>query len=174
VPGAYYLGELTLDGSIYQNTGGVLEFRLNSATSHSSIQGVNLMTLKGTLRILLKEGYTPSLGDSFELWSCKTFSSSLPELELPDLPANLAWDTSQLFSSSGKISVTDANGLQLKSWDEVLAVQVVSINGLTVASLESKATEWEKNIRELNLSKGIYLIKLQSGRNSRIVKHYQP
>jgi hypothetical protein len=132
------------------------------------------MTLKGTLRILLKEGYTPSLGDSFELWSCNSFSSSIPELVLPELPANLAWDTSELFTGRGKLSVTDANGLRLNSWDEVLDIQVVNINGLTVASLKSKATEWGKDISELNLAKGIYLIKLQSGKSSRIVKHYQP
>ncbi|OQC04667.1 MAG: Autotransporter-associated beta strand repeat protein [Bacteroidetes bacterium ADurb.Bin090] len=174
MPGAYYVGELKVDGSIYQNPGGVLEFRLNSATSHSSIKGLNVMTLKGTLRILLKEGYTPSLGDSFELWSCTSFSSSIPELVLPELPANLAWDTSELFTGRGKLSVTDANGLQLNSWDEMLDIQVVNINGLTVASLESKATEWEKDVKELNLAKGIYLIKLQSGKSSRIVKHYQP
>jgi autotransporter-associated beta strand protein len=174
IPGAYYVGELKVDGSIYQNPGGVLEFRLNSATSHSSIKGLNVMTLKGTLRILLKEGYTPSLGDSFELWSCNSFSSSIPELVLPELPANLAWDTSELFTGRGKLSVTDANGLRLNSWDEVLDIQVVNINGLTVADLKSKATEWEKDIKELNLAKGIYLIKLQSGKSSRIVKHYQP
>jgi predicted GIY-YIG superfamily endonuclease len=56
----------------------------------------------------------------------------------------------------------------------VLDIQVVNINGLTVADLKSKATEWEKDIKELNLAKGIYLIKLQSGKSSRIVKHYQP
>lgn len=175
VPGAYYLGELILDGSIYQNQGGVLEFRLNSANSHSSISGIHTMSLKGSLRILLKEGYTPSLGDSFELWSCKSFlSTSIPELELPDLPAHLAWDTGELFTTKGKLSVTDANGLFITTWDEVLQIQIFHINGLPVERFTSKAHEWEDRINDLHLAKGIYLIKIESGNNKRVIKYYQP
>jgi hypothetical protein len=68
------------------------------------------LSLDGTLRISLINGFTPSLGNSFDLLDWGAKNGSFSSILLPGLPASLAWDTSQLYSN-GVLSVVGSNGL---------------------------------------------------------------
>jgi hypothetical protein len=47
-------------------------------------------------------------GDTVHLWKCNSFKSS-PDVKitLPDLPAGLYWDTSELLTNEGILKVTN-------------------------------------------------------------------
>ena len=87
IPGTLYIGSITMPSALNLQQGGVIEWRLNSAKSLTTLKDVKTMTLNGTLRVILKEGYTPALGDNFSLWTCSDVAAgSNPTLELPELP----------------------------------------------------------------------------------------
>ena len=63
-----------------------------------------MATLNGTLDVEFLAGYTPSIGDSYDILSGKT-TGSFVNLDLASLPPGMNWDTSALYSQ-GVITVT--------------------------------------------------------------------
>jgi lysophospholipase L1-like esterase len=67
----------------------------------------SLTLLQPTLTINLTNGFTPALGQTFQILSAGSISGTFGTLSLPTLPAGLAWSTTLLYSS-GIISVVSA------------------------------------------------------------------
>lgn len=92
----------------FSNMGGAstLEMELGGSTAGSSYDQLSIMgglTLSGTLKVTLINGFTPSAGQYFQLFDGST-SGSFSSLQLPSLPSGLFWHTSQLYSD-GLLSV---------------------------------------------------------------------
>lgn len=171
VTGYLNSGTLSAKTGIVQEEGGVLQFRLNGNASVVSLDNVTGMNLKGTIKVTLKSSYTPALNDSYNLWTAKSVNSqSAPIFDLPELPAGLAWDTSQLVSRSGLLKVTDASGLNLTSWDELIRVTLITTDGVVLETSECRANEVDAYIAQLRLNSGIYLLKMDSERGSSVKK----
>lgn len=169
-PGLNYIGRLAVASDIELQQGGVIEWRLNSKTSVVTITEVDDMVLNGTVRVILKEGFVPELGHSFELWNCKEVDAgSAPLLELPELPEGLAWNTTDLFTPAGILRVIDATGIRLESWDEEVRVTVVTLDGVQVESFECVYNQIEETMDATSLSQGIYLVKIE-GKNGSVVQ----
>ena len=62
-----------------------------------------LATLNGTLELTYLDGFSPSEGESFDLFNGKT-SGSFVQISLPALSNGLSWDTSSLYAN-GTVSV---------------------------------------------------------------------
>lgn len=60
------------------------------------------------LRVQFANGFTPAAGDRFQLLSFDSIVGEFASLTLPTLPAALAWNTDELYTS-GTISVRDAS-----------------------------------------------------------------
>ena len=134
----------------------------------ATIKNAKTLTLNGTLRVTLKDGYTPALGDNFSLWSCNAVADgSSPTLELPALPEGLVWDTSELLTTTGVIRVTDATGLRLTEWDERVRVTVFTLEGVAVASFESPYNQVEETLSATaSLPRGLYIVKMDGQNGS--------
>jgi len=98
------VGTLLIDTNLTLNTGSVWEVDLASASSFDKLTGINTFTFNGTLKVLL--GYTPVLGDTFDLADFSGTILGSPQFNFDSAPlgTNLGWDISQ-FASTGKISV---------------------------------------------------------------------
>ncbi|HEY8990637.1 MAG TPA: autotransporter-associated beta strand repeat-containing protein [Luteolibacter sp.] len=98
------VGTLLIDTNLTFNTGSVWEVDLASASSFDKLTGINTFTFNGTLKVLL--GYTPVLGDTFDLADFSGTILGSPQFNFDSAPlgTNLGWDISQ-FASTGKISV---------------------------------------------------------------------
>ena len=84
---------------------GTLSFKLSGPTPQvdfGKLEGTHTLTAGGTLGITLGTGFTPALGNSFDLidW-CSTCSldGSFSALALPPLASGLKWDSSQLYTA---------------------------------------------------------------------------
>jgi hypothetical protein len=84
---------------------GTLTFKLSGLTSQvdfGTIETTHSLSAGGTLEITLGTGFTPELGDSFDLidWcsSCNV-DGSFSTLSLPPLASGLKWDLSQLYTT---------------------------------------------------------------------------
>jgi hypothetical protein len=69
-----------------------------SLSSHLSFQGV-------TIELTLSSSYKPAEGDSAVFWNAKLFQASNVTLNLPELPAGLMWDSSDLLTSDGVLRI---------------------------------------------------------------------
>ena len=106
-PGAS-LGRLTIAGNYAQVSTGTLQIDLGGLSPGTDFDQLSVMgstTLDGTLSVSLVNSFSPKLGDSFDILDWGTLSGTFSTLQLPALGNNLAWDTSQLYTT-GVISVT--------------------------------------------------------------------
>ena len=83
-----------------------LQIELGGTTPGTQYDQINVageLTLDGTLRISLINGFTPTAGQSFDFFNVGTIAGTFSAIELPSLEG-LAWNTSQL--AAGILSVT--------------------------------------------------------------------
>jgi T5SS/PEP-CTERM-associated repeat protein len=84
---------------------GQLEIELASSESVSRLAVSGNAAIAGVLRVKLLDGYVPQAGASFDVLDWGTRTGTFSSLSLPALPAPLAWNTSQLYTT-GVLSVT--------------------------------------------------------------------
>jgi fibronectin-binding autotransporter adhesin len=73
-------------------------------TGFDQIQVAGALTLDGALQVSLLNGFTPMLGNSFDLLDWGSVTGTFSSLQLPAIPADLQWNTTQLYAT-GTISV---------------------------------------------------------------------
>jgi T5SS/PEP-CTERM-associated repeat protein len=101
-------GRLTIAGNYSQLSSGTLQIELagiNPGTSYDQLSVTGSTSVDGKLQISLLNSFAPKLGDSFDILDWGTLSGAFSSLQLPALGNDLAWDTSQLYTT-GVISVT--------------------------------------------------------------------
>jgi hypothetical protein len=98
--------DLAIDGNYTQASGGTLLFNLFGASSYGQISVGGDLTLAGTLRVQLNNGFVPHGTVTFDLldWT-GTRSGLFSAFDLPTLGGLLSWDTAQLYTN-GTVSVT--------------------------------------------------------------------
>lgn len=80
-----------------------------AGSGYDQIQSSGTLTFDGTLQIALINGFTPTAGQSFNLFDWLTTGGTFDTLALPTL-AGLAWNTSQLYTD-GVLSLVTSAGL---------------------------------------------------------------
>ncbi|WP_197530439.1 sulfatase family protein [Bythopirellula polymerisocia] len=97
----------------YTQNAGHLSFSIGgtifgSDYDHLKVDG--LLTLGGVLDVALTDGFVPTVGDNFWLFDSEQLGNQFTSYNLPVLPNNLLWDTTQLLSY-GTLSVTTSDVL---------------------------------------------------------------
>lgn len=116
----WVMGDLTMQSGTI-----TLELAGTAAGQFDRILIDDMLTAGGTLAVSLSSGFTPTLGDSFDLFDFTSATGSFA-LSLPGLAGNLAWDTSNLLTT-GVLSVMvgenadfdadgDVDGLDFLVW----------------------------------------------------------
>ena len=80
-----------------------------AGSGYDQIQSSGTITFDGTLQVSIINGFTPTAGQSFNLFDWVSTSGTFDTLALPTL-AGLAWNTSQLYSD-GILSLATAVGI---------------------------------------------------------------
>jgi hypothetical protein len=78
-------------------------------SGHDQIQASGLLALGGTLKVELINGFTPTSGQSFNLFDWASVAGTFSSLSLPAL-SGLAWNTSQLYTN-GILSIINVDGI---------------------------------------------------------------
>ena len=76
-------------------------------SGHDQIESSGLLTLGGTLQVSLINGFSPVVGNSFDLLNWASVASTFTALDLPPLAGGLVWNTSALYTN-GVLSVAPA------------------------------------------------------------------
>lgn len=103
----------------------------NNGRSYITVKGK--LEIKGDINIGMGEEYEPQAGDEFIMWTCGSIDAAPTAINLPELPAGLEWDTTDLLKTTGVLRVKAATGIKNVHANE-------SNNGTTY-SLDGKAVE---------------------------------
>jgi hypothetical protein len=77
---------------------------LTPGSEHDQLTVSGLLTLDGTLKVLLIPGFSPEAGDAFDLFDWVTLGGTFATTQLPGLSDGLDWNLSRLYLD-GTISV---------------------------------------------------------------------
>jgi hypothetical protein len=97
--------------------GGTLNCGINNPADLDRFIFVNNIALSGTLSVNFNNGYSPTVGDTFQLVFYNFATGTFDSLNLPHLPPALAWQTNYINQSGTflTLSVVSAPPLQLSS-----------------------------------------------------------
>lgn len=148
-------------------TGGTLEAHILGSNYYSQLQPT-LLTMNGTLKVVLDEGYKPKAGDTFTLWDVTRIFTGTPSYDLPALPDGLYWDTSELAAQKGVLKVTDdaTVGIGSLSADTEVTCEVYAISGIRLGTFQTRRSAVSSQIKRLGFGAGTYIVKLTNGHNS--------
>ncbi len=93
---------LGVDSTLTMEIGGV-----NAGSQYDVIDVAGKLSLGGSLKVSLINGFVPASGQSFDFANWSTLSGTFASLDLPALTGGLTWNTSQLYTS-GVLSVLSA------------------------------------------------------------------
>ena len=94
--------------SLIVNDGAVVDFIVQYNAKYSKLEAASL-TVNGTVRLTLLDGYTPAVGDELTLWTASSAFRGTPTFDLPKLPAGMAWDTTALADKTGTLRIVEAD-----------------------------------------------------------------
>lgn len=145
--------------------GAVVNFLVN-ATKQSKLQSaVSGMTFNGTVRVTLLNGYTPQAGDSITIWDVTRLTGT-PVFDLPDLPAGLAWDTSEATAAKGVLRIVEATAIARIDAKARVSCEVYTVGGAFVTRFEATRADAQNQLRKHGVQSGAYVVRMTDGRNS--------
>lgn len=173
---SYRYGPIFSTGDVTVNEGATLSLYVRTAgknNDRSYLDVAGKLTINGKVRIEINPDYTPALGDEFKMWITDNFSGT-PTIEiwgLPELPEGLAWDTTGLTNASGVLKVVASTGVSTISDAANVTCRVYDASGLFLGKFTTtKRDAANAAKRELNLGAGLYILRLQSGKETETLK----
>ncbi|MCA9263893.1 MAG: hypothetical protein KDA60_08575 [Planctomycetales bacterium] len=97
------IGMLTITGNFTQDEDGRLLIEVGGRDDYDRLNVQGDLTAGGILQVSLANGFIPALGDRFDVMDFSTLGGSF-DVQLPNLPGSLAWNTGELYSL-GSLSV---------------------------------------------------------------------
>jgi Tol biopolymer transport system component len=72
---------------------------LSAGTEHDQIEVIGDLVLNGDLNVTLLDGFSPELGDSFDILNWSSLTGTFDTINLPLLGSGLSWNLSQLYTA---------------------------------------------------------------------------
>ena len=155
------IGTLTASGSINMAKESNVSFIIDSTDRYSKLQSLSL-TINGNIERILGSTYIPKKGDTFTLWTTEDFIGT-PSLTLPQLPAGLYWNTTDL-TKSGILSITDTpTSISLIAEGTLIDCEVFTITGIRLGSFQSQRNKFRAGVKKLGVVPGTYIVRVKNG-----------
>jgi fibronectin-binding autotransporter adhesin len=81
---------------------------MTPGTQYDQVHVAGLLSLSGALDVSLINGFTPGLGNTFDILDWSTITGTFSGVSLPGLNSGLAWNLAQLYNT-GTLSVVNSN-----------------------------------------------------------------
>ena len=147
-------------------SGATLEMHILSTSYYSQLQP-SLLTMNGTLKVVLDEGYTPHVGDTFTLWEATRLFSGTPSYDLPALPEGMYWDISGMKAQKGILKITDdPTAIGMIPTNAQVSGQVYTVSGVYLGTFQALQNTIVSQVKQLTGTSGTYIVKMTDGHNS--------
>lgn len=158
------------DNKVVINTGGTIRFYIGSRTLYTRLTNVDAMSLRGTLKVGIRDGVTFEEGTEFQLWtSNSTQISALATLELDSLGTGFMWDTSDI--ESGILRVAKETAIEDVNVDREVSCVVYGIGGIECARFVTSHSKVATRLHAQDLPQGVYVVYMRSD-NAEFVEKY--
>ena len=162
----------TLDFSGHRlavNAGGTLRFYVGSRSRCADLKGISNLSMRGTLKVEVREGLALEPGDEFVLWEAgQTSLSSGYVLDLASPGAGLEWDTSDL--EQGRLRVATGTDIASVPLDEEVVCEVYTMGGVYAARFVCMGKEIVECMKNRGLPCGVYSLKISKGNTVMVSK----
>jgi hypothetical protein len=104
-------GELNISGAYTQTASGILNIEIGGLTAATEFDRLTVggrATLAGTLNVSLANGFSPSLGNSFQIMTYGSRTGQFATVNLPPLDAGLRWRVD--YNATNLTLVVEAGG----------------------------------------------------------------
>ena len=156
-------GTLITTGRMSVNEGAKVIFVIETLDRYSKLQP-NSLTMNGTVVVVLGSSYVPKKGDTFTLWTTDDIGGT-PSWTLPQLPAGLYWNTTDL-AKSGILSITDTpTSISPIAGATLIDCEVFTITGIRLGSFQTQRNKMRAGIKKLGVVPGTYIVRVKNGRN---------
>lgn len=159
-------GSLKTQSGVYCYSGSTVKLFVRH-NNNANFRGTKLV-VGATLRIngdIVVDGYNNmsgvKAGEEFVLWEASAFDGTPTSIVLPELPEELAWDTSDLLKAKGILRVVDAaTGIKDISADARFSGTVYSLDGKKIADITTTKATLEKDIKHVSGQAGVYVVRV--------------
>ena len=156
-------GTLITTGRMSVNEGAKVIFVIETLDRYSKLQP-NSLTMNGTVVVVLGSSYVPKKGDTFTLWTTDDIGGT-PSWTLPQLPAGLYWNTTDL-AKSGILSITDTpTSISPIAGATLIDCEVFTITGIRLGSFQTQRNKFRAGVKKLGIVPGTYIVRVKNGRN---------
>lgn len=130
------------------------------------------ITINGTLKVSLADNFVPKVGTEYTLWTASSSFGGTPTLELQDLPAGFAWDTTGLLSATGVIKIAEGSGISSVSSAEEVACEVYSLTGQKLGTFTAQRSEIRSRLASynINMNARTFIIKMRTAGGTEVKK----
>ncbi len=106
-------GNVTLTGSGRYTVKGIDATinRVRGSNTNTLVNVSNALSVTGDITVKLN-GTSIKAGESITLWKAGSFQGTSATINLPELPAGLAWDTTDLLKATGVLRVVEASAVR--------------------------------------------------------------
>ena len=171
--GGIFPGKVKSSAVMNFNTGSTLNIIINGtgANDYSTLEP-KLLTMNGTVKVTLMDGYTPKAGDAFTLWTVANTFSGTPVFELPELPEGLYWKTTDVAAKTGVLLISDdpSQGIGRMTASTPVTCEVFTLSGVSMGTFSSLKGEAADVARTQSLPVGTYILKMHSGLRTETTK----
>ncbi len=108
----------------------------NNGRSYITVKGK--LEIKGDINIGMGEEYEPQAGDEFIMWTCGSIDAAPTAINLPELPAGLEWDTTDLLTTTGTLRVKAATGIENNRANSSASGKTYTLDGKAVENTTKK------------------------------------
>lgn len=167
--GGIFPGTIKTSAAVNFQQGSTLNIIIQGTTTDDySRLTPRFLTMNGTVKVTLADGYTPKVGDTFTLWSASGTFSGTPVYDLPALPEGLFWNTSLLATKEGVLSITDdaSAGIGQLAADAVVNCEVYTITGIRLGTFQTRRNAVPTQVKKVGVVAGTYIVKMTAGRNT--------
>ena len=167
-------GALKSASSIFCYEGSTAKFFLYNNkdlnNSHTSLVAEGTFSMDGEIVVETYKNYKAKAGDMFTLWKAQNFSGAPSKLTLPELPAGLSWDVSDLYKPTGVLKVVVATGISHLAANEAFTGDVFTANGMKIGTVTTTKAQVQNAVKALGVADGVYIIRVAGEAMKVIVK----
>lgn len=157
-------GALKSASSIFCYEGSTAKFFLYNNkdlnNSHTSLAADGTFSMDGEIVVEAYKNYKAKAGDTFTLWKVQSFSGVPSKLTLPELPAGLNWDISDLYKPTGVLRVVVATGISHLAANEAFTGDVFTVNGMKIGTVTTTKAQAQNAVKALGVADGVYIIRV--------------
>lgn len=163
-------GEIDFAGKrLTVSSGATLQFYIGRQGRSTELTGLAGLTMRGTLKVLVKEGIALEPGDEFQLWEADRTQLTSDDFELDSPGEGLEWDTSRL--EEGILRVQTGSGIEgLKASGQAMEWQAYTTGGALAGTFTCTPEGIRQHMESHGFAPGVYTVKAAQGQGTAVRK----